>query len=74
MWTLISSINFRVTRRRVARPVVTATVVLGTLTQIALALLPQPATAAPDACDSALPQAWHADTGEQFTVPSPDIA
>ena len=42
MWTLVSSINFRAARRRAARPFVAATVLLGTCTHVAMALLPQP--------------------------------
>ena len=68
MWTLISSINFRATKRRVARPVVTATVVLGTLTQVALALLPQPAVAAPDPCET-----WQAEFDSQLPAHFPDV-
>ena len=44
MWTLISRINLAATRRRVARRVVATAVVLGSGTQMAMALLPHPAS------------------------------
>ncbi len=52
MWILISRINLSTTRRRLGRRVAAAAVVVGTVTQTALALLPSPACANPDAADS----------------------
>ena len=49
MWTLITSIDFRAAKRRAAKAVVTATVVIGTGTQVAMALYPAPAAASPEA-------------------------
>jgi hypothetical protein len=49
MWTLITGIDFQVAKRRAARAVVTATVLLGTGTQVAMALYPTPAAASTDA-------------------------
>ena len=49
MWTLITGIDFQVAKRRAARAVVTATVLLGTGTQVAMALYPAPAAAATEA-------------------------
>jgi hypothetical protein len=42
MWMFISRINLRTTRQILTRFVVTAAVVVGTGTQVAMALLPNP--------------------------------
>ena len=45
MWTLITSIDFQAAKERAARAAVTATVLIGTGTQVAMALYPAPAVA-----------------------------
>jgi hypothetical protein len=45
MWSLVSRINLKGTRRRVGRRVVAAAVVLGTGVQMAMVVLPNPAAA-----------------------------
>lgn len=47
MWTLLRKINLTPTRRRVARPLVVAAFLVGTGTQVALALLARPNAAGP---------------------------
>ncbi len=49
MWTLISGIDFRAAKRKAARFIVGATVLLGTGTHLAMALFPEPTHAAPAA-------------------------
>ena len=46
MWTLISRINVKRTRGRLGRVVVTGAIVIGTATEVAMALLPKPVAAA----------------------------
>ena len=54
MWTMVTSIDYRGMKRRLARTVVASTVVLGTWTHVAMALYPppEPATADTAAIDS----------------------
>jgi hypothetical protein len=55
MWTLITGIDFQAAKRRAARAVVTATVLLGTGTQLAMALYPAPAAASTEAAAVEVP-------------------
>ncbi len=68
MWTLITSINFRAAKRRAAKAVVTATVLIGTGTQVAMALYPAPAAASPE------PSMVSANEAGVTAAPTVDVA
>ena len=69
MWTLISTVNFRATRRRVSRVLVGAVVVVGTITQVAVAIMPNPAFAVPGSDASLAVDPAAADvSGAQFAA------
>jgi hypothetical protein len=68
MWTLITSIDFRAAKRRAAKAVVTATVLVGTGTQVAMALYPAPAAASRE------PSIVSANEAAVTDAPTVDIA
>ena len=69
MWTLISTVNFRATGRRVSRVLVGAAVAVGTVTQVAMAVLPNPALAVPGSdTPNAIEPAAADVTPARFTV------